>query len=81
MTTIDTVQPKIEDKTYSTAARLIAALDEKREIVRFGRYENTNVSNCRGSVLVFLPGLGEIEAMHKVLLVSNLPSHHILVSS
>ena len=64
-------EPTIEHKTYSAAARLIGALDEKREIVRFGRYENTILSNCRGSVLIFLPGLGEIEAMHKVLLVSN----------
>lgn len=69
--TVNPLEPKIEDKTYSAAARLIAALDEKREISRFGRYENTVLSNCRGSVLIFLPGLAEIETMHKVLRVSN----------
>jgi len=71
VTLTDTLEPRIDHKTYSMAARLIAAFDEKREIARFGRYADTNLSICRGSVLVFLPGLEEIEAMHKVLLVSN----------
>jgi len=68
ITDIDPSEPKIEGKTYKAAAKLISALDQRRENLRFGRYGNTNLSNCRGSVLVFLPGVGEIEAMHQVLL-------------
>lgn len=60
--------PGIEETTFEMASRLIAALDEKREIMRFGRHSQyANISSTRGAVLVFLPGLGEIEAMHKAL--------------
>ena len=66
----DPMEPKIQTGSYVVAMRLIEALDEKREIVRFGRHADTNFSNCRGSVLVFLPGLGEIEMMSKILRVN-----------
>lgn len=61
-------EPKIDQVRYDAAVRLISAFDEKREITRYGRHtEYENISSVRSAVLVFLPGLGEIEIMHKCL--------------
>lgn len=65
---IDINEPKIDKVRYDTAVRLISAFDEKREITRYGRHADyANISSVRNAVLVFLPGLGEIETMHKCL--------------
>ena len=65
--------PHIKSDYYEVAARLIQALDEKREINRYGRHAEYNwLSTDRGAVLVFLPGLGEIIAMNKCLEVSRI---------
>ena len=63
-------EPKIDSTRYEMAVKLIAAIDEKREITRYGRHSDAyrNISSVRSAVLVFLPGLGEIETMHKHLL-------------
>ena len=64
-------EPKISSDMVDVATRLLAALDEKREITRYGRHAEYNwLSTVRPAVLVFLPGLGEIETMHKSLNVS-----------
>ena len=64
--------PHIKSDYYEVAARLIQALDEKREINRYGRHTMFDwLSTDRGAILVFLPGLGEIVAMHKCLEVSR----------
>jgi len=61
-------EPKISTDLYDVATRLIAALDEKREITRYGRNSKYDwLSTVRPAILVFLPGLGEIEMMHKFL--------------
>ena len=60
----------VDKKCYDTAVRLIAALDEKREINGFGRDSTyPKLSNCRGAVLVFLPGIAEIDNLMKALMV------------
>lgn len=60
--------PKIDQRCYLAATKLIAAFDEKREITRFGRRPDyPHLSECRGAVLVFLPGLREIEQMNKAM--------------
>ncbi len=65
----DGFEPKIDKLRYETATRLISAFDGKREIVRYGRHsEYEHISSVRSAVLIFLPGLGEIENMHKCLL-------------
>lgn len=65
---IELNEPKIDKTRYETAVRLIAAMDEKREIMRFGRHlDHEHLSSVRSAVLVFLPGLGEIETMYKQL--------------
>ena len=69
--TFDSAEPSISDENYKTAAFLISSLDEKRENVRFGTLQDKpHLSNCRGAVLVFLPGVHEIETMRKHLEVS-----------
>jgi len=68
----ETPDPHIKSDYYEVATRVIAALDEKREITRTGRHSMFNwLSMDRAAVLVFLPGLGEIIAMHKSLSVSQ----------
>jgi HrpA-like RNA helicase len=68
--------PKIPTNLYDVATRLIAALDEKREITRYGRNATYDwLSTVRPAILVFLPGLGEIETMHKFLNVTNFSSN------
>ena len=62
----------IEEKAYDCAARIIAAFDKNREIFRYGRVpEHPHLSTNRGAVLIFLPGLAEIETMHKHLQVER----------
>lgn len=91
---MDPTEPKIDERCYDTAVRLIsgkrqffhfghidtcsncafliAALDETREVNRFGRNdEHHSISLCRGAVLVFLPGMAEIDEMHKCLMVTS----------
>lgn len=66
---LDPTEPKVEKQCYETAVRLIAAFDG-RELRRWG--ENSDykrLSNCRGAVLVFLPGIAEIDNMMKALMV------------
>jgi ATP-dependent RNA helicase TDRD9 len=61
--------PRIDKIQYELVSRLIAAFDSKREINRYGRHsEYENISSVRSAVLIFLPGIGEIEAMHKALI-------------
>ncbi|TRZ24453.1 hypothetical protein HGM15179_002660 [Zosterops borbonicus] len=59
-------EPAIEKKMYQVAVSLIQSFDEFEK--RSNR-EEKNLSNTleRGSVLVFLPGLGEIRYMHSCL--------------
>ncbi|NXR69939.1 TDRD9 helicase, partial [Rhadina sibilatrix] len=59
-------EPGIEKKMYQVALSLIQSFDELEE--RSNR-EKKNLSDTmeRGSVLVFLPGLGEIRYMHSCL--------------
>ena len=63
------LEPKIDRLHYETVTRLIAAFDQKREIVRYGPHSATHqhISRARSAVLIFLPGLAEIENMHKCL--------------
>ena len=62
-------EPKIDRLHYETATRLISAFDKKREIVKYGDHPvYKHLSNARSAVLVFLPGLGEIENMHKCMM-------------
>ncbi len=68
----DPQEPTIEERGYDCAAKIIAVLDQNREICRYGRNpEHPHLSRNRGAVLVFLPGLAEIEAMHKQLQVDS----------
>lgn len=61
--------PRIDKLQYELVSRLISAFDSKREINRYGRHsEYENISSVRSAVLIFLPGIGEIEAMHKALI-------------
>lgn len=65
----DDGEPSIHKLKYDAVARIISAFDVKREIQRFGRnadYEH--ISSVRNAVLIFLPGVGEIERMHKSLI-------------
>ena len=65
----ETLEPKIDRLHYETATRLISAFDKKREIVKYGDHPvYKHISNARSAVLVFLPGLAEIENMHKCLM-------------
>ncbi|XP_046649298.1 probable ATP-dependent RNA helicase spindle-E [Daphnia pulicaria] len=60
--------PRIDKLQYELVSRLISAFDSKREIKRYGRHsEYENISSVRSAVLIFLPGTGEIDAMHKAL--------------
>jgi HrpA-like RNA helicase len=76
--TFDSADPSISDESYKAAAFLISSLDEKRENVRFGTLQDKpHLSICRGAVLVFLPGVHEIETMRKNLEVSICHSRYI----
>ncbi|NXM94795.1 TDRD9 helicase, partial [Sylvia borin] len=59
-------EPAIEKKMYQVAVSLIQSFDEFEK--RSNREEkNLSATLERGSVLVFLPGLGEIRYMHSCL--------------
>ena len=61
------------EDSYVLATKIIAALDEHREWRRAGRLlDKQHLSSSRGAVLVFLPGMGEIEIMRKILMVKRL---------
>ncbi|XP_015487368.1 ATP-dependent RNA helicase TDRD9 isoform X2 [Parus major] len=59
-------EPRIEKKMYQVAVSLIQSFDE---LEKRSNREKKNLSGTleRGSVLVFLPGLGEIRYMHSCL--------------
>ncbi|NXD90276.1 TDRD9 helicase, partial [Chaetorhynchus papuensis] len=59
-------EPVIEQKMYQVAVSLIKSFDE---LEKRSNREKKNLSGAleRGSVLVFLPGLGEIRYMHSCL--------------
>ncbi|NXI18916.1 TDRD9 helicase, partial [Irena cyanogastra] len=59
-------EPVIEQKMYQVAVSLIQSFDE---LEKRSNREKKNLSGIleRGSVLVFLPGLGEIRYMHSCL--------------
>ncbi|XP_077036874.1 ATP-dependent RNA helicase TDRD9 [Agelaius phoeniceus] len=59
-------QPVIEQKMYQVAVALIQSFDELEKRSN-GEKENFSGTLERGSVLVFLPGLGEIRYMHSCL--------------
>jgi ATP-dependent RNA helicase TDRD9 len=60
--------PRIDKLKFEVVSRLISAFDSKREITRYGRHsEYENISSVRSAVLIFLPGVAEIEYMHKAL--------------
>nr|XP_022333202.1 putative ATP-dependent RNA helicase TDRD9 [Crassostrea virginica] len=59
--------PSISKESYSLAARLIEEFD-KMEVMVQGRYEDRNYAKYRGTVLVFLPGMVEIDDMHDHLM-------------
>ena len=66
---LEPAEPQIEDDSYKAATFLITHLDQHREIARFGKSSQAyHLSEVRGAVLIFLPGLHEIEVMHKHLL-------------
>ncbi|XP_068874495.1 ATP-dependent RNA helicase TDRD9 isoform X2 [Aphelocoma coerulescens] len=58
-------EPVIEQKMYQVAVSLIQSFDELEK--RNNREKNFSGTLERGSVLVFLPGLGEIRYMHSCL--------------
>ena len=65
---MESIEPKVITKLYETTALLLSCLDEKRELVRSGSHSDyKHISTARGSVLVFLPGVYEIESLHKHL--------------
>ncbi len=66
---LESIDPKIDKHLYESTALLISALDERREKRRYGgNIVHSHISSVRCAVLVFLPGVGEIETMHKHLL-------------
>ncbi|CAL8099647.1 unnamed protein product [Orchesella dallaii] len=69
-------EPKVHQEVYEIAEKIIEGLDEaeNKEMMNPGRGGGdvaaaTNI--CRGAVLVFLPGLLEIETFYKVLTEVN----------
>ncbi|KAK4017893.1 hypothetical protein OUZ56_033875 [Daphnia magna] len=63
--------PEIHKLKYDAVAKLISAFDGRREIQRYGRHPKSkykNISSNRSAILIFLPGVCEIENMHKALL-------------
>lgn len=73
----DDGEPTIHKLKYDAVAKLISAIDGKREIQRYGRHpEYENISSVRSAFLIFLPGVGEIESMHKALLDYDSTADH-----
>lgn len=60
---MESFDPTISKEAYSLAARLIEEFD-KMEVMVLGRFEDRNYAKYRGTVLVFLPGMVEIDDMH-----------------
>ncbi|KAK4021219.1 hypothetical protein OUZ56_003138 [Daphnia magna] len=73
----DDGEPTIHKLKYDAVAKLISAFDGKREIQRYGRHpQYENISSVRSAILTFLPGVCEIENMHKALLDYESNSDH-----
>ena len=61
-------EPKINELQYKAVTGLISAFDKKLEINRYGRHPKyENISSVRCAVLIFLPGVAEIEKMYEAL--------------
>ncbi|XP_062595523.1 ATP-dependent RNA helicase TDRD9-like [Saccostrea cucullata] len=64
---LDPYDATISKEAFALAARLIEEFD-KMEVKLQGKFEDRNYAQYRGTVLVFLPGMVEIDDMHDYLM-------------
>ncbi|XP_056021255.1 ATP-dependent RNA helicase TDRD9-like isoform X2 [Ostrea edulis] len=64
---LEPYDPMISKEAYALAVKLIEEFD-KMEVKVQGRFEDRNCAKYRGTVLVFLPGMVEIDDVHDHLM-------------